>query len=60
MIAAKKPDERITVEEYLLAERAAEERHVYLDGRVWAMAGESLSHGRVTVNLTVLIQSQLT
>ena len=46
MTAAKTAIERITVEDYLRAERAAAERHVYLDGRVWAMAGESLNHGK--------------
>jgi Uma2 family endonuclease len=59
MTATKKPVERVTVEEYLRAERAASERHVYLDGRVWAMAGESLSHGRVCTNLTGMFYLQL-
>lgn len=30
---------QFTVEEYLANERAAEERHEYLDGLVYAMAG---------------------
>ena len=29
-----------TVDEYLTLERAAEERHIFLDGQIFAMAGE--------------------
>ncbi|MGL6096646.1 MAG: hypothetical protein ACRC7O_12730, partial [Fimbriiglobus sp.] len=50
---------RLTVGEYLTRERAAAERHTYLDGVVTAMAGESLPHGYISVNLVVLIGSQL-
>ena len=59
MAPAKKLTARVTVEEYLRAERAADERHVYLDGEVWAMAGESLSHGRACTNLTGMFHLQL-
>ena len=59
MLPTKTPVERITVEDYLRAERAAVERHVYLDGRVWAMAGESTAHGDITVNLVILVGGQL-
>lgn len=41
-----------TPEEYLELERAATERHEFLDGEIFQMAGESLSHSRVCVNLT--------
>lgn len=41
-----------TPEEYLKLERAANERHEFLDGEIYQMAGESLSHSRVCVNLT--------
>lgn len=34
-----------TVEEYLALERAAEERHEYLDEHIYAMASERLAHG---------------
>jgi Uma2 family endonuclease len=40
-----------TIEAYLTLERAAEERHEYLDGAVYAMAGESPNHGRICTNL---------
>jgi Uma2 family endonuclease len=48
-----------TVEEYLAFERASEERHEYLDGHVYAMAGESLEHGDICTNLTIEVGSQL-
>ena len=48
-----------TVEDYLALERASEERHEYLDGRLYAMAGESPEHGTICTNLTMLIASQL-
>ena len=50
---------RYTVEEYLALERASEERHEYLDGDVYAMAGESPEHGAICVNLAISIGSQL-
>ncbi|MBM3223036.1 MAG: hypothetical protein FJZ47_04430, partial [Candidatus Tectomicrobia bacterium] len=51
---------RFTVEEYLAFERASAERHEYLDGVIYAMAGsaspqamagESEEHGTICVNL---------
>jgi Uma2 family endonuclease len=49
----------MTVDEYLASERAAEERHVYIDGEVFAMAGESPAHGDITANLIAALVSQL-
>ena len=40
-----------TAEEYLALERQADERHEYIDGRIRAMAGESLAHGQISTNL---------
>src|SRR5215813_724441 len=48
-----------TVEEYLALERKAEERHEYLDGHVYAMAGEPLEHGTICFNLARIIGNQL-
>jgi Uma2 family endonuclease len=48
-----------TVEEYLALERLSEERHEYLDGLIYAMAGESPEHGIVCVNLTRIVSTQL-
>jgi Uma2 family endonuclease len=50
---------RFTVEEYLAFERTAEERHEYLDGLIYAMAGESPNHGRISMNLSISLGSQL-
>lgn len=48
-----------TVEEYLQMERAAEERHEYVDGYVYAMAGESDEHCDICMNLSWIIGPQL-
>lgn len=48
-----------TEEEYLERERAAEERSEYLDGVIYAMAGESPNHGRISVNLVLELGTQL-
>jgi Uma2 family endonuclease len=48
-----------TVDQYLAIERAAAERHYYLDGEIYAMAGESDAHGIITVNLVGILFNQL-
>jgi len=48
-----------TVEEYLALERASEERHEYLDGQIYAMAGESPEHGDICSNLIIEVGAQL-
>jgi Uma2 family endonuclease len=48
-----------TEAEYLAFERAAEERHEYLDGVIYAMAGEKAPHGNLSVNLVRLISAHL-
>lgn len=48
-----------TVAEYLALEREAEERHEYLDGQIYAMAGESIQHGDISVNLVGELRAQL-
>ena len=48
-----------TVDEYLALERSSEDRYEYLDGHVFAMAGESPEHGDITMNLSREISSQL-
>lgn len=48
-----------TVEEYLARERQSEERHEFLDGVMYAMAGESPEHGIITVNLVAGLHSRL-
>ncbi len=48
-----------TVEEYLALERASEERYAYLDGQIYAMAGESPEHGDICSNLVIDVGAQL-
>ena len=48
-----------TIEEYLTLEREAVERHDYIDGEIFAMAGESLAHGLITINLGAEFRTQL-
>ena len=50
-IANTKPSFSYTPEDYLAVERAAEFRHEYIEGEIFEMAGESLSHSRVCSNL---------
>ena len=40
-----------TIDAYLALERTEEERNEYLDGCVYAMAGESPDHGTICMNL---------
>lgn len=51
MIALSKSEKKYTPEEYLTIERGSAERHEYLDGEIYQMAGESLSHSRICVNI---------
>jgi Uma2 family endonuclease len=50
---------RYTEDQYLSIEREADDRHEYLDGRIYAMAGESPEHGAICTNLTGEIRAQL-
>ncbi len=54
-----KNEPKYTAAEYLALEREADERHEYLDGEIYAMAGESPRHGRASVNLVRLIGNHL-
>ena len=46
-------------ENYLKFEREAETRHEFLDGEIYQMAGESLSHSRVCMNLAREVGNKL-
>ncbi|MGH9755269.1 MAG: Uma2 family endonuclease [Blastocatellia bacterium] len=50
---------RFTEDQYLSMERETDERHEYLDGQIYAMAGESPEHGAICTNLTGEIRAQL-
>jgi len=49
----------VSVEEYLALERESEERHEFLDGQIYEMAGENLRHGAICTNLTRIVSTQL-
>ena len=49
----------ITVDQYLELERSSEIRHEFLDGLVYAMAGESPDHSTICFNLAGVIGSQI-
>jgi Uma2 family endonuclease len=44
------------VAEYLAAEAASQERHEYLGGLVYAMAGETLAHNQIAQNLLMQLR----
>jgi Uma2 family endonuclease len=48
-----------TAEEYLNFERESNDRHEFLDGYIFKMAGESIAHSRICVNLTTEISLNL-
>ena len=58
-LAKVKSVPRLTPEEYLESERESVERREFLDGRIYAMAGESLSHSRICTNLSGEVRSSL-
>lgn len=49
----------VTAEEYLALEREAEERHEWLDGLIYAMAGESPDHSIINANIIAHLNFQL-
>lgn len=48
-----------TVEQYLTWERQADERSEFVDGEIYAMAGESGAHADISMNLAGSLQQQL-
>jgi Uma2 family endonuclease len=53
------PKPRLTPEEYLAIERAAEFRSEYYDGEMFAMAGTSTSHDLIAGNLYMSLRAQV-
>ncbi len=54
-----KTETLFTQAEYLALERESVERHEYLDGQIYAMAGESLEHGDISMNLSRIVSTSL-
>jgi Uma2 family endonuclease len=48
-----------SVEDYLKIDRESAERYEYLDGEIFLMAGESVRHGDISVNLIGELRSEL-
>ena len=57
MIAARYP--HISLDTYLARERESAEKHEYLDGLVYMMAGASVTHVRITSNTSRSLGNQL-
>ncbi len=49
----------LTPQEYLIGEQYSEIRHEYIDGEVFAMAGGSDAHARLSGNLFFLLKNKL-
>jgi Uma2 family endonuclease len=48
-----------TPDEYLARERAAEVKHEYISGQIFAMSGASYEHNQITANLARTLGNQL-
>jgi Uma2 family endonuclease len=48
-----------TVDKYLGFERFSPERHEFIDGSVYAMAGESVNHSKICYNLNGITHAEL-
>src|SRR5664279_2654404 len=56
-MVANPQDARMTVDEWRELERTSEVKHEYVDGYVYAMAGGSLAHSRVAMNIGGLLDA---
>jgi Uma2 family endonuclease len=57
--AIASPSRFVSAEEYLAGEELAAQKHEYLNGMVYAMAGGSLGHSSLAVNITGTLNSRL-
>ncbi|MEO7121384.1 MAG: Uma2 family endonuclease [Ginsengibacter sp.] len=51
--------QKMSIEEYLEMENAAEEKHEYYKGEIFAMSGAKVPHNRITSNLLIALGSKL-
>jgi Uma2 family endonuclease len=58
MSAIKIADNYISEFEYLEGEKISEIRHEYIDGEVFAMAGSSVQHNRIAMNIANFIYNE--
>ena len=52
-------DPKLSPAQYLIAEREATEKHEYVDGYVYAMAGAKLAHIQICANLVLAVGPEL-
>jgi Uma2 family endonuclease len=53
------PKTLLTEDQYLGLERESQQRHIYVDGEIFAMAGESGAHADITGNIYASLHKQL-
>ena len=53
------PKPKYTIEEYVKLEKSSEERYEYFDGEVFAIAGGSLEHLRISKNVARHLENKL-
>jgi Uma2 family endonuclease len=59
MVAIKDNFPRFTPDEYFVWEEQQLERHELIDGRVYAMSGGTINHGRISIKITSMLDSHL-
>jgi Uma2 family endonuclease len=59
MVAIQTNSRRFTPEEYFVWEEQQLERHELIDGRVYAMSGGTINHGRISIKITAMLDSHL-
>jgi Uma2 family endonuclease len=59
MIVVRNNYPRFTPEEYFVWEEQQLERHELIDGRVYAMSGGTINHGRISIKITAMLDSHL-
>jgi Uma2 family endonuclease len=53
------PQAKASIADYLDFERGSTERHQFVDGEIFAMAGESLGHSTINANIIISLGIQL-
>ena len=59
MASALRADYFVSVEDYLAGERISQQKHEYLAGVVYAMAGTTINHDRIANNIIAALHTQL-
>ncbi|MCF4970775.1 Uma2 family endonuclease [Nostoc sp. CMAA1605] len=59
MIASSQENYLVTPEEYLQLEEQSQEKHEYINGYIYAMAGASDPHVTIALNLAVLLRNHV-